>query len=248
MWLYKKLQTDYLRGMKILGIDTSTLMGSVGLLDSDKPVAQHSLSIEVTHSERLLDTIDRLFKDTRMTLDAIDGFAISTGPGSFTGLRIGLGTVKGLCMATGKQAVGVSTLQALAANLPFCRYTICPILDARKKEVYTALFKYDKNGSIIRKTEDMTISPELLADQIQEPVVFLGDAVYVYGALLRKRLGDRTFFAPVNCMLPSGLSVAAIGLEKLSKGETMSPIEVPAYIRKSEAEVRRETQEVRSQK
>ncbi|MDD5435804.1 MAG: tRNA (adenosine(37)-N6)-threonylcarbamoyltransferase complex dimerization subunit type 1 TsaB, partial [Nitrospira sp.] len=81
---------DYLNGeMKVLGIDTSTLMGSVGLIEDDHPVAQYSLSIEVTHSERLLDTVDRLLHDARVSLDAIDGFAVSTGPGSFTGLRIG---------------------------------------------------------------------------------------------------------------------------------------------------------------
>ncbi len=228
--------------MKILGIDTSTLMGSVGLIEGDRPIAQYSLSIEVTHSERLLDTVDRLLHDAGESLKALDGFAVSIGPGSFTGLRIGLGTIKGLSMVTGRPAVGVSTLQALAANIPFCSYTVCPILDARKKEVYTAFFKYDEKGSMIRMTEDMAISPELLIEQIQEPVVFLGDAVYVYEDLLKERLGDKALFAPVNCRLPSGLSVAKIGMNKLINGEVLSPSGVPAYIRRSEAEVKRHKQ------
>lgn len=229
--------------MKVLGIDTSTLMGSIGLIEDYRPIAQYSLGIEVTHSERLLDTVKTLLQDVRMGIDSIDGFAISIGPGSFTGLRIGLGTVKGLCMVTGKQAAGVSTLEALASNIPFCKYTICPLLDARKKEVYTALFKYDENGSIIRMTEDMTVSTELLVEtllkQIEGPVVFLGDGVYVYQDLLSKQLADKALFAPVNCILPSGLSVAGIGMQKLMNGEVLAPTGVPAYIRKSEAEVKR---------
>ncbi len=224
--------------MKVLGIDTSTLTGSVGLIDDERPIAQYSLSIEVTHSERLMEAIDTLLHGARLGLEDIDGFAISIGPGSFTGLRIGLGTVKGLCMATEKMAVSVPTLEALAANLPYCSYAICPILDARKKEVYAALFKYDKNGDMIRITEDRVISPQLLADQIREPAVFLGDGVSVYGDFFKKRLGNFAHFAPVNAMLPSGLSVARIGLPKLKRGETASSADVPVYIRKSEAEIK----------
>ena len=231
--------------MKILGIDTSTMTGSIGLIEDDRPLGQYSLSIEVTHSERLMNAIDRLLEGVRVKLDAIDGFAVSIGPGSFTGLRIGLGTVKGLCMATGKHAVSVSTLEALASNMPFCSNLICPILDARKKEVYTALFKYSADGRIIRLTEDMVLSPELLVEQIQEPVVFSGDGVYVYRDFLKKRLGGYAFFAPVNSILPSGLSVAGIGMDRLKRGETIKDTEVPAYIRKSEAEVKLE---IRGQK
>lgn len=226
--------------MKVLGIDTSTLTGSVGLIDDERPIAQYTLSIEVTHSERLMEAIDTLLHGARLSLDDIDGFAISVGPGSFTGLRIGLGTVKGLCMATVKKAVSVPTLEALAANVPYCTYAICPILDARKKEVYAALFKYDKNGDMIRITEDRVISPQLLADQIREPVVFLGDGVYVYRDFFKKRLGNFAHFAPANAMLPSGVSVARIGLPKLKRGETASSADVPVYIRKSEAEIKLE--------
>ncbi len=224
--------------MKVLGIDTSTMMGSVGLIDDDRPIGEYSLSIEVTHSERLMEGVNILLQGSRTRLEDIDGFAISTGPGSFTGLRIGLGTVKGLCMATGKGAAPVPTLEALALNMPYCSYAICPVLDARKKEIYAALFKYSENGCIIRLTEDMVISPPLLIERIREPVVFLGDGVYIYRDFLKKRLGEYAHFAPVNTMLPSGLSVAWIGLGKLKKGETISSTEVPLYIRRSEAEIK----------
>lgn len=227
--------------MKVLGIDTSTMMGSVGLIDDDMPVALYSLSIEVTYSERLMETIDTLLKAVRLRIEGIDGFAISTGPGSFTGLRIGLATVKGLCMATGKEAAPVSTLEALALNMPYCSYSICPVLDARKKEVYAALFRYDEDGSLKRLTDDMVISPESLVEMIKGPVVFLGDGVYTYGDILKRKSGSNAHFAPVNAMIPSGLSVASIGLSKLKKGETLSKTGVPSYIRRSEAEIKFET-------
>ncbi|OGW15384.1 MAG: tRNA (adenosine(37)-N6)-threonylcarbamoyltransferase complex dimerization subunit type 1 TsaB [Nitrospirae bacterium GWA2_42_11] len=227
--------------MKVLGIDTATMMGSVGLIDDDRPVAQYSLSIEVTHSERLMETIDVLLRGVRIGLDGIDGFAVSTGPGSFTGLRIGLATVKGLCMATGKEAASVSTLEALALNMPYCSYSICPVLDARKKEVYSALFRYDEDGTLKRLTDDMVISPELLVEMIKGPVVFSGDGVYTYRDIFKRRLGSNAHFAPVNAMFPSGLSVAGLGLSKLKKGETMDKTGVPAYVRRSEAEIKFET-------
>ncbi len=231
--------------MKILGIDTSTMMGSVGLIDDDMPLGQFSLNIETTHSERLMEAVVTLIEGVRVNSDAIDGYAISIGPGSFTGLRIGLGAVKGLSMATGKSVVPVSTLEALAVNIPFCRYLICPILDARKKEVYTALFKYSDDGSIIRLTDDMVASPEILIDRIKEPVVFTGDGVYVYRDMIMRNLSEYAHFAPVNTILPSGLSVARTGLQNLQKGMVGSDDLVPVYIRKSEAEVKLE---VRSKK
>jgi len=224
--------------VKVIGIDTSTMTGSIGLVDEDRPVAQYSLKIDVTHSERLMEAVDIVLQGARSKLEEIDGFAVSIGPGSFTGLRIGLGTVKGLCMATGKPASAVSTLEALASNMPFCRYLLCPILDARKKEVYAALFKYREDGCMIRLTDDRVVSPESLIGQIREPVVFLGDGVDVYKDFLKGRLGDNAYFAPMNAMLPSGISVARIGLSKLERGEIISGAEVPVYIRRSEAELK----------
>ena len=224
--------------MKVLGIDTSTMTGSIGLVDEDRPVAQYSLKVDVTHSERLMEAVDIVLQGARITLEEIDGFAVSIGPGSFTGLRIGLGTVKGLCMATGKPASAVSTLEALASNMPFCRYLLCPILDARKKEVYAALFKYREDGCMIRLTDDRVVPPQSLIEQILEPVVFLGDGVDVYKDFLKSRLGDNAYFAPMNAMLPSGISVAMLGLARLKRGEVITDTEVPVYIRRSEAELK----------
>ena len=165
--------------MKVIGIDTSTMMGSVGIIDDNRPLGQFSLNIETTHSERLMEAVSGLIESVRITLAQIDCLAISIGPGSFTGLRIGLGTVKGLSMASDKVVVPVSTLEALAFNTPFCRHLICPLLDAKKNEVYTAFFKYADDGSIIRLTDDLVISPGLLTDRIKKPVIFTRDGVYI---------------------------------------------------------------------
>lgn len=224
--------------MKILGIDTSTMTGSIGLIDEDRPIAQYSLRIDVTHSERLMEAIDLVLQGARIALEEIDSFAVSVGPGSFTGLRIGLGTIKGLCMATGKPAAAVSTLEALASNMPFCCYLLCPILDARKKEVYTALFQYREDGCLLRLTEDRVVSPRSLSEEIRQPVVFLGDGVDAYKDLLKDQFGDHAYFAPMNAMLPSGISVAMLGLDRLKRGEIISGTDVPVYIRRSEAEVK----------
>ncbi len=224
--------------MKVLGVDTSTMMGSVGIIDEDRPLGQISLNVETTHSERLMDTIAGLMENVRIGLDQIDCIAVSIGPGSFTGLRIGLGTVKGLGIASGKSVVPVPTLEALAFNTPFSRHLICPVLDARKNEVYTALFKYADDGRIVRLTEDIVISPAMLLKGIDEPVLFTGDAVYVYRDMLRRHSGCAVYFAPPNAILPSGISVAVIGLRNFRNGMAGSDTLVPVYIRKSEAEIK----------
>ncbi|HZX49277.1 MAG TPA: tRNA (adenosine(37)-N6)-threonylcarbamoyltransferase complex dimerization subunit type 1 TsaB [Nitrospirota bacterium] len=231
--------------MKVIGIDTATMMGSVGIIDDDRPLGQLSINIERTHSERLMAAVSGLIESVEITLDQINCLAISIGPGSFTGLRIGLGTVKGLSMVSGKSIVPVSTLEALAYNTPFCRYIICPILDAKKSEVYTAFFKYADNGSIIRLTDDLVISPGLLINSLNEPVMFTGDGVYIYRDLLRRHLGDLAYFAPANTILPSGISIAMMGLQNFKKGMVGSSSLVPVYIRKSEAEIRFESRSVK---
>src|SRR5512142_2379760 len=129
--------------MYVLGIETSTKTGSVAVVSDKAVIAQYSLNIEITHSERLMSTVDRVLKDTGIALSQLDGFAVATGPGSFTGLRIGVSTVKGLAFATGKPVAAVPTLFALAWNVPHAAWPVCPLLDARKKEVYAAVYALD---------------------------------------------------------------------------------------------------------
>jgi tRNA threonylcarbamoyladenosine biosynthesis protein TsaB len=158
--------------------------------------AQHILNISATHNQRLLPGIDRILTDADWTLDDLDGLAVSLGPGSFTGLRIGLSVVKGLAWATGKPLAGVPTLDALAANVPLSPYPIYPVLDARKGEIYTALYRMDDEQVPARLTPYMAIKPEKLVDLISEKTLLVGDALLRYGDYLTGKLGERLHLVP----------------------------------------------------
>jgi len=195
--------------------------------------------VEVTHSERLLPAVDRALDEARITLDGLGGIAVSIGPGSFTGLRIGLSTAKGLAYATGLPLVGVPTLEAMAWTLPAARWQVCPVLDARKQEVYAALFRHEPEG-LRRVTEDAALPPEDLCRLIRNPTLFLGDGADAYGALFRERLGDKMLLPPLASRGARPACVAELGRRRLLRGERDEPDSlVPRYLRPSEAELRR---------
>jgi tRNA threonylcarbamoyladenosine biosynthesis protein TsaB len=139
--------------MKVFGIDTSTSCESVGLIDDGEVISDYLLNLPVTHSERLLGAIEFVLREARCPIENIDGWAIALGPGSFTGLRIGVSTVKGLALATGKPVAGVSILDVLASQIAPTPHLICPILDARKQEVYTAFYRYEEGSSLKRQSD-----------------------------------------------------------------------------------------------
>jgi tRNA threonylcarbamoyladenosine biosynthesis protein TsaB len=223
--------------MYVLGIETSTKTGRVAVVSEDCVIAQYSLNIELTHSERLMATVDRVLKDTGLTIADLGGFAVATGPGSFTGLRIGISTVKGLAFATGKPVAAVPTLQALAWNLPFAEYPVCPLLDARKKEVYAALYKSDDSVPVQTMPETV-ISLSRLAAMVAGTTVFTGEGSYIYRAEIEKIFSTRALFAPRSATLPSAAAVAEIGIEMLRSGNQANlDTLTPKYIRRPEAEV-----------
>ncbi len=225
--------------MKVLGIDTSTSCGSVGLIDDEQIVSEYLLNIQVTHSERLLGAIEFVLKEARYSMDDIDGWAISIGPGSFTGLRIGASTIKGLGFATQKPVAGVSTLDVLAFQISPTPSLICPILDARKQEVYTAFYRYERGDLLRRLSAYQAIKPENLVKSIKEQTIFTGEGVKTYGAVLRNALPSFAIFAPFSLHLPHGSVVAKLGLELLKKGEYLElSTFTPLYIRLSEAEMK----------
>jgi tRNA threonylcarbamoyladenosine biosynthesis protein TsaB len=157
--------------MKILAIETSTILGGVAIMDNLSGLfAEVRFNAKSTHSERLMTEIDYVLRQAGLKISDIDVFAVAIGPGSFTGLRIGLSTVKGFSYATGKPIVSVPTLEALAWNFPYCRYPVCTMLDARKKEVYTALFTWDKKG-FIRSIEEMSIKVDKFLKKINETFI-----------------------------------------------------------------------------
>ena len=225
--------------MLVLGIETSTTQGGVAIIGEDRVLCEAVLNVEVTHSERLLPAIDRALGEARITLDALGGIAVSIGPGSFTGLRIGLSTAKGLAYATGLPLVGVPTLEAMAWALPAARWQICPVLDARKHEVYAALFRHEADG-LRRITDDAAMAPEELCRLIRNPTLFLGDGIEPYGGLFRERLGDKMLLPPLASRGARPACVADLGRQRLLRGERDAPESlVPRYLRPAEAELRR---------
>ena len=225
--------------MKVLGIDTSTSCGSVGLIDNGEVIADYLLNISITHSERLLGAIEFVLKEAHCNMESLEGWAISLGPGSFTGLRIGVSTIKGLAFATGKPVAGVSTLDVLASEIATTPYLICPILDARKQEVYTAFYRYEKGNTLKRLSPHQAIRPEDLIKKINEQTIFLGDGVKTYRNFLLNSLPSLVIFPPVPLHFPHGSIVAKLGSELLQKGECLDLATfTPIYIRPSEAEIK----------
>ncbi len=221
--------------MRVLAIETSTLAGGVALLEDDRLVAEYVLDVSLTHSERLLAAVDRCVADARWTPAEIDGLAVAVGPGSFTGLRIALSTVKGLALALGVPIAAVPTLDAMAAALPFAAHAVCPVLDARRNEVYASLYRWD--GAAPRREWDyLALPPADLAarlDALGEPVILLGDgapAVPAHAGLLM----------PPPRRVPSPACVGALGLARLRRGDVVTAAELaPLYLRPSEAELKR---------
>jgi tRNA threonylcarbamoyladenosine biosynthesis protein TsaB len=225
--------------MKVLGIDTSTSCGSVGLIDDGEIISDYLLNIPVTHSERLLGAIEFVLREAHCPIGNIDGWAISLGPGSFTGLRIGVSTVKGLAYATGKPVAGVSTLDVLASQIAPTSYLICPILDAKKKEVYTAFYRYDEGISLQRQSDYQAIRPEDLVKNIKEHTIFLGEGLKTYGDYLLNSLPSLAIFPSPSLCVSHGSIVAKLGSEHLQKGERLDLTTfVPIYVRPSEAEMK----------
>jgi tRNA threonylcarbamoyladenosine biosynthesis protein TsaB len=234
--------------VKLLAVETSTLMGAAALLEDDTVVAECRLNIAVTHSERLLAAVDHLLEAARWQLADVEGLAVAIGPGSFTGLRIGVSTMKSLAYATGTPLCGVPTLDALAWSLPFAAYPVCPMLDAKKGEVYAALYR-TREGRVERLWDYRALAPEALAEELGRedlgPVVFLGDGVAPAAPVLSRALGAAARFAPPAHRLPSAATVAELGRGALLRGEAADPATlVPLYLRRSEAELGRERQRV----
>ena len=227
--------------MLLLAIDTTTRVCSVALGDHEKILAEYQLNVKNTHSQRLMPLIVSLFRDSGADKSRLEGVALSIGPGSFTGIRIGMATAKGLCQGLNIPAVGVMTLDALAEACTFFSGLICPILDAQKNQVYTALYR-GAAGDPEMLQPAAALSIDELGHRLAEyedEVIFLGDAVESYGGALRQILGQRYREMP----LPSRLNRAALVLQKgikiwQEKGPVSPYALKPLYIRLPEAERR----------
>jgi tRNA threonylcarbamoyladenosine biosynthesis protein TsaB len=215
--------------MRVLAIDTSTLAGGVALIEGERTVAEYLLDVRLTHSERLMPAIDRIVNDAGWTARELAGLAVAVGPGSFTGLRIGVSVAKGLALALSIPIAAVPTLDALAAALPCAALPVCPVVVARRDEVYASLYRWD--GAAMRREWDyLALSPSELAEWFREPTILVGEgAMAVTSPLARP--------APSWRCGPSPAVVGHLGVERLRAGNTVGSAElVPLYVRPSQAE------------
>lgn len=228
--------------MFVLGIESATPVAGVAVVHRGGVLAERLVNNKKTHSGHLLPMIKAVIEEAGLSPGDIGGVAVSSGPGSFTGIRIGMSTAKTLAQVWGVPVVGVSTLDALAHPLAGLASLVCPVLNARKNEVYTSV--YDGLGGLLRNlTGPRALKPEELADLLarwpERAVAFLGDGVGQYQGRLTELLGDRALFAPLAISLPRGSTVADLGLIKLMQGQGTGPLTLlPNYVRLSEAEVK----------
>ncbi|MBQ6386783.1 MAG: tRNA (adenosine(37)-N6)-threonylcarbamoyltransferase complex dimerization subunit type 1 TsaB [Lachnospiraceae bacterium] len=229
--------------MKLIALDSSGLVASVAVMDGGRVIAEYTTDYKKTHSQTLLPMLDAVSGMTDLDLSEIDAVAVAAGPGSFTGLRIGSATAKGLGLALGKPIVEVSTLAGLAFNLPFAEGLVCPIMDARRSQVYSGIYRFE-NGRPVPVREDRAIPVEELARELNglgETAVFLGDGVDVYREMLEELVEVPHRYAPVHLLRQRASSVGALALIYAAEGRTVEARDhAPVYLRKSQAERERE--------
>lgn len=220
--------------MKILGIDISTALGSVGLADERQILGEEKFRVIGGGKGTLLGRIDRLLEATGVPIEQLEGVGVAIGPGSFTGLRVGLATAKGLSMPRSLPLAGVSTLEALASLLPYCRLPVLATLDARRGEIYAALYNTE-SGVPVRVGEEVSLPPEELHERFHTELVIIGDALEAYGDRLEELYGDKAHLLPGYNSSPGGALIALLGRERILRGELLSLDDsVPTYIRPAE--------------
>ena len=224
--------------MRILGIDSSVPQGSVALLVNNRIISEATLNKgSGNHSDGLLRMVDEVLSGAKYQLGDIDGFSVTAGPGSFTGLRIGVSLVKGFVLATEKPFMGIDTLEAVSSCAEPTGNPICAILDARKKEVYCAFFRYQGNG-LKRSSPDRAMSPEELCGMVSEPTAFIGSGLETYGEYFSSRL-ESLFVDNSKAIRRSVAASAALLAEPhLENHPCLNLDELKIkYVRKSEAEL-----------
>lgn len=232
--------------MKILALDSSGIVASVAVVENDTLLAEYTVNYKKTHSQTLLPMLDEVTKMIDLDLNTIDAIALAGGPGSFTGLRIGAATAKGLGLALGKPLIAVPTVEALAYNLYDTAGLICPIMDARRNQVYTGIYRY-QNHEMTTVKEQMAVPVTELLEyllELGEPVTFLGDGVPVFRDVIARTMKMPFSFAPAHVNKQRAGAVGALGMKYFKAGKVQSAAEhVPEYLRMSQAERERAERE-----
>lgn len=235
--------------MKIIAIDSSGLVASVAIVEDEEVIAEYNVQYKKTHSQTLLPMLDELKKMVELDLQTVDAIAIAKGPGSFTGLRIGSATAKGLGLALEIPIIEIPTLDGLACNLYGTDKIVCPIMDARRNQVYTGLYSYREERQIEEQSFSYTLVPILSqcavsiqeiaekCNEQQKEIIFLGDGVPVFAGQLKDLMKVPYSFAPAHMNRQRAASFAFLAFEKMRKGEVVSAADhAPEYLRLSQAE------------
>ena len=229
--------------MKILAIDSSSLVASVAVVQDDIMIAEYTINHKKTHSQTLLPMIDEIVKMADICLEDIDAIAVSGGPGSFTGLRIGSATAKGLGLVWKKPLIHVPTVDAMAYNLYGTDKIICPIMDARRNQTYTGLYLFEKEQFNIIMPQCAVSIDELLEkiNEIGKSVIFVGDGIPVFKDYINEKISVEHFYAPAHMNRQRAGAVAVLGQKYFAEGRIETAVEhQPDYLRKSQAERERE--------
>ncbi|MCZ6633155.1 MAG: tRNA (adenosine(37)-N6)-threonylcarbamoyltransferase complex dimerization subunit type 1 TsaB [bacterium] len=226
--------------MLVLGLETSTPVCSVALSDAEHILAEYTLELGIHHSERLLPMVQRILDDAAVSLPDLSGIAIASGPGSFTGLRIGMSTAKGLCMALDISLLAVPTLQALAFSVLSNGMAVCAMLDARREEVYGGVYRLEAGVPVVF-VEDQAGCVTSFLSELPRPVWFTGDGARAYRKQIVEAMGADAHFVPNAMGRPQAGSVAQLGIRLLNRGDVSDPgVVEPTYLRRSQAEQVRE--------
>jgi len=226
--------------MLVLGIETSTPVCGVALVDNDKVCAQYTLDLGIHHSEHLFPMIQRVLEDRGATTADLDGVAVASGPGSFTGLRIGIASAKSLCMSADVPLVGVSTLAGMAFSMGCQNMPVCPMLDARRGQVYTGIYQIMED-SLIRTLADFAADIEDVLGSLPQPVLLFGDGAWLHAARIKEALGTGACFGNAKLSRPDAGAIALLGTDQFAQGNgvDLDTFE-PQYLRTSQAEQVRE--------
>lgn len=225
--------------MKILGLDSSGLVASVAIVEDDNLLGEYTVNYKKTHSQTLLPMLDEIAKMIELDLNSIDAIAIAGGPGSFTGLRIGSATAKGLGLALKKPIVNVPTVDGIAYNLVGHRDMVCPLMDARRNQTYTGLYRFDGDKMEV-VLEQCAVGIDGIVGKINtigQAVVFLGDGVPVFRDYLKENCKVPYLFAPAHMNKQRAGAVAVLGMQYFKEGRIETAEEhKPEYLRLSQAE------------
>ena len=236
--------------MKVLGIDSSGMVATVAVVEDTQMLAEYTINYKKTHSQTLLPMLDEVAKMIELDLNTIDAIAVAAGPGSFTGLRIGSATAKGLGLALKKPLVSVPTLEGIAYNFCGSEKVICPMMDARRSQVYTGIYEFQ--GNTLKVLEDQMAVPveEVLEklNQTGREVILAGDGVPVYLELIEKNLKVPYLLAPAHLNRQRAGAVAVLGMQYAKEGKLESATEhQPDYLRLSQAERERAQKQAREE-